>query len=72
MGFILTWAEMNCDIAKHFYLPFFFKEIVKLCTNVIKNCSDCKSRQALLTEKRKPLLTVITNDNISVSEQNFS
>lgn len=53
MGFILTWAEMNCDIAEHFYLPFFFKEIVKLCTNVIKNCSDCKSRQALLTEKRK-------------------
>ncbi len=31
MGFILTWVEMNCNIAKHYYLPIFFKEIVKLC-----------------------------------------
>lgn len=23
LDIILIWAGMNCDIAKHFYLPFF-------------------------------------------------
>lgn len=27
---------MNCDIAKHFYVPFFLKEGDKLCSYIIK------------------------------------
>lgn len=66
-------ATVICDIAKHRYQSFFFEEIVKLHSNMIETCRDCKSEsnQVLLSQKREtPHLKAITVTHISVSEQN--
>lgn len=54
-----------------FSLPFFFKEIVQICSNISHNFRDCESEfeekaSHSQLKREKPPLIMITSDNISV------